>query len=153
VWLNSVLPAELEAKRRTIAKTHNRLVLALLGVLVVGLLVLAAAVPRDRSHKPTISDLIAGMVLFLPWKLMGSIASFDTTTTCAGKSDTCVRYVTSRSMNRGLQRGPRGSARNANRRLCRTGGNVTYPSRSTASSETGRSKTHSRGGLSGRRPW
>ncbi|HEV2117934.1 MAG TPA: hypothetical protein VGR48_18000 [Terriglobales bacterium] len=65
VWIESVLPAELEAKRRKIAKSHNRLILALLGVMFVGLLVLAVAVPRDSSHKPKLSGLITGVVMLV----------------------------------------------------------------------------------------
>ena len=65
MWVESVLPAELEAKRRRIAKAHNRLVLALLGLMFVGLLVLAVTVLRDRSHKPTLADLVTGIAILL----------------------------------------------------------------------------------------
>lgn len=71
MWVESVLPAELEAKRRRIAKSHNRLVLALLGLMLVGLLLLAVAVPRERSHKPTIPGLIAGFVLIVAVEAYG----------------------------------------------------------------------------------
>jgi hypothetical protein len=69
--MKSVLPAEMESKRRRVAKTHNRLVFALLGVMFVGLLLLAAAVPRDSSHKPTVAGFITGIAMVVAVEAYG----------------------------------------------------------------------------------
>ncbi len=60
--MKSVLPAELESKRIKIAKAHNLLVCALLGMLFLGLVLMAALVPRGPSHKPSNMGLVAGFL-------------------------------------------------------------------------------------------
>lgn len=53
VIAKSVLPVELESKRIKIAKAHNLLVCVLLGMLFVGLLLIAVLLPHGPTHKPS----------------------------------------------------------------------------------------------------
>lgn len=69
--IKSVLPAELEAKRTRIGKAHNRLVIALLGVMFLCLILLGILVPRDAAHKPIVTWLVAGFVLIVAAEAYG----------------------------------------------------------------------------------
>src|SRR5437588_5334880 len=60
--MKSVLPSDLESKRIKIAKAHNRLVCVLLGLLFVGLLLIAVFLPHGPTHKPSSMALVVAFL-------------------------------------------------------------------------------------------
>jgi hypothetical protein len=60
--MKSVLPVELESKRIKIAKVHNLRVCALLGLLFVGLLLIAASLPHGPTHKPSGTTIVGAFL-------------------------------------------------------------------------------------------
>ena len=64
--MKSILPAELESKRVEIAKSHNLRCVCLLGVLFVGVFLIAAF----RSTQPTSPTPALALLCFLPLLLV-----------------------------------------------------------------------------------
>jgi len=93
--MKSVLPSDLESKRIKIAKAHNRLVCVLLGLLFVGLLLIAVFLPHGPTHKPSSMALVVAFLAVGLLEAYGLYRIIQHEMSFAANWATCVRFVTS----------------------------------------------------------